>query len=156
MSAPDSNHNTSRDRSLAKGLAAGLVAGLVGVVAKTLAERMFPPRAQSAPQPAGTSLAKHAASAAAIPGHAIPWQFGALSGATYGALAEFYPAATAKEGAAFGMALETLTHEAPLPALGISLPVGSETTRARASELTSHVVFGLTVEFVRRTLRRIL
>lgn len=136
---------TSHERSLAKGLAAGLVAGLVGVVAKTLAERMFQPRAQPKPE-----------SPAATPGNAIPWQFGALSGATYGALAEYYPAATAKEGAAFGMALETLTHEAPLPALGIALPVGSETTRERVSEMTSHVVFGLTVEFVRRTLRKIL
>jgi putative membrane protein len=156
MSAPESKQSASRERSLAKGLAAGLVAGLVGVVAKTLAERMFPPRAQPEAQPAGTSLAKRTGSTAHTPGDSIPWQFGALTGATYGALAEYYPAATAKEGAAFGMALETLTHEAPLPALGISLPVGSETTRARASELTSHVVFGLTVEFVRRTLRRIL
>lgn len=146
----------SHERSLAKGLAAGLVAGLVGVVAKTLAERMFPPRMQTAPQPAGTSLAKRAESAAAIPGNSIPWQYGALTGATYGALAEFYPAATAKEGAAFGMALETLTHEAPLPALSISLPIGSETTRERLSEMTSHVVYGLTVEFVRRIVRKIL
>ena len=160
MSAPKSTQSASRERSLAKGIAAGLVAGLVGVVAKTLAERMFPPRAQAEAKPesqsAGTSLAKRAESAAHIPGNSIPWHFGALTGATYGALAEYYPAATAKEGAAFGMALETLTHEAPLPALGISLPVGSETTRARASEMTSHVVFGLTVEFVRRIVRRVL
>ena len=156
MSAPDSNHKTSHERSLAKGLAAGLVAGLVGVVAKTLAERMFPPRAKSEAQPTGASLAKRAESAASVPGNTIPWQFGALTGATYGALAEYYPAATAKEGAAFGMALETLTHEAPLPALGISLPVGSETTRERVSEMTSYVVFGLSVEFVRRIVRTIL
>ena len=147
---------TSRERSLAKGIAAGLVAGLVGVVAKTLAERMFPPRAPSEPQPADASLAKRAEAAVATPGSSIPWQFGAITGAAYGALAEFYPAATAKEGAAFGMAVETLTHEEPLPALGISLPVGSESTRERISEMTSHVVFGLTVEFVRRTIRKIL
>jgi putative membrane protein len=156
MSAHELKQSTSNDRSLAKGIAAGLVAGLVGVVAKTLAERMFPPRVKSEPRSDNTSLAKRAESAASISGNSIPWQFGALTGATYGALAEFYPAATAKEGAAFGMALETLTHEAPLPALGISLPIGSETARERVSEMTSHVVFGLTVEFVRRIVRRVL
>jgi len=140
-----SNDTKSRDRSLAKGIAAGLAAGLVGIVAKTLAERMFAPHASNAK----SSHPVHN-------GDRIPWEFGAITGATYGALAEYYPAATAKEGAAFGMALETLTHESPLPALGIALPVGSETMRERASELTSHVVYGLTVEFVRRAIRRIL
>ena len=141
-----SKDTPSRGRSLAKGIAAGLAAGLVGVVAKTLAERMFAARSSTEEKPRPELLN----------GDRIPWEFGAITGATYGALAEYYPAATAKEGAAFGMALETLTHEAPLPALGISLPVGSETMRERASELTSHVVYGLTVEFVRRVVRKIL
>ena len=149
------------ERSIAKGIAAGLVAGLVGVAAKTLAERMFPPRVVGGPEPpqalaekvAGHELAPVAKAATA---DGIHWTFGALTGAAYGALAEFYPAATAKEGASFGVALETLTHESALPTLGISLPVGSQSTRERVSEMTSHVVFGLTVEFVRRTVRRIL
>jgi putative membrane protein len=145
---------TSRERSLAKGLAAGLVAGLVGVAAKTLAERMFQHRSTKESEPAGDWLAKRSG----LPNSSerIPWEFGAATGAAYGALAEFYPAATAKEGAAFGMALETLTHEAPLPALGISLPVGNESTRERVSGMTSHVIFGVTVEFVRRMVRKVL
>ncbi|HWB31764.1 MAG TPA: DUF1440 domain-containing protein [Acidobacteriaceae bacterium] len=147
--------------SLAKGLTAGLIAGVVGVVAKTLAERMFPPRAHGEPEPPEIAAQKIAGQALApatraIAAESIHWSFGALSGAAYGALAEYYPAATAKEGAAFGMALETLTHETALPALGISLPVGDQTTRERVSELTSHVVFGITVEFVRRLVRKIL
>jgi len=145
---------TSRERSLAKGLAAGLVAGLVGVAAKTLAERMFQHRSAKEAEPAGNWLARH--SGLPNSGERIPWEFGAATGAAYGALAEFYPAATAKEGAAFGMAVETLTHEAPLPALGIPLPVGSESTRERVSEMTSHVIFGVTVEFVRRMVRKVL
>lgn len=165
MSAKESNRNINQVaetyRSLAKGVAAGLIAGLVGVVAKTLAERMFPPRTHGEPEPpdalaekaAGHKLAPASRAAAA---DGIHWSFGAMTGAAYGALAEFYPAATAKEGAAFGMALETLTHETALPALGISLPVGSQTARERASEMTSHVIYGLTVEFVRRAVRRIL
>lgn len=146
---------TSRERSLAKGLAAGLVAGLVGVAAKTLAERMFQHRSAPEAEPAGDWLARHE-QPAGDRGERIPWEFGAFTGAAYGALAEFYPAATAREGAAFGMAVETLTQEAPLPALGISLPVGSESTRERISGMTSHVVFGVTVEFVRRLVRKVL
>ena len=145
-----------RERSLAKGLAAGLIAGLVGVAAKTLAERMFQHRSANEAQPAGDWLAKRSGSSNATPGERIPWEFGAATGAAYGALAEFYPAAAAKEGAAFGMAVETLTHETPLPALGISLPIGSESTRERVSAMTSHVIFGVTVEFVRRIVRKVL
>ena len=146
--------HSSRERSLAKGIAAGAVAGLVGIVAKTLAERMFARPAASEAK-SQTALVERSPSMLHT-GDRIPWEFGALTGATYGALAEFYPAAAAKEGAAFGMALETLTHEAPLPALGIALPLGSESMRERAGEMTSHVVYGLTVEFVRRTVRKIL
>jgi putative membrane protein len=144
---------TSRERSLAKGLAAGLVAGLVGVAAKTLAERMFEHSTREA-EPAGDWLAKR--SQFTGDAESIRWEFGAFTGAAYGALAEFYPAATAREGAAFGIAIETLTHEVPLPALGISIPVGSESTRERVSEMTSHVIFGVTVEFVRRIVRKML
>jgi len=159
MSESHANHN--HDRSLAKGIAAGLIGGLVGVVAKTLAERMFPPHAHGdydAREAVAEKVAGHALAPAtrAAADDGIHWTFGAATGAAYGALAEFYPAATAKEGAAFGMALESLTHETTLPALGISLPVGDQTTRERVSELTTHVIFGLTVEFVRRTVRKIL
>ncbi len=116
---------------------------------------MFERRAQAEPQRAGGRPAKHSHTPESK-SDKIPWEFGAVTGAAYGALAEFYPAASAKEGAAFGMALETLTHEAPLPALGISLPVASETTRERVGGMTSHVVYGVTVEFVRRMVRRII
>ena len=84
----------------------------------------------------------------------IHWGFGAAAGAAYGALAEFYPAATAKEGASFGMALEALTHETALPAMGLGAAPGDRTFQERASEMTSHVVYGLATEMVRRIVRR--
>ncbi|HEY5055834.1 MAG TPA: DUF1440 domain-containing protein [Acidobacteriaceae bacterium] len=159
MSESDFSRNHNRDRSLAKGIAAGLIGGLVGVVAKTLAERMFPPHAEhDAREALAEQVTGHALAPAtrAVAAEGIHWTFGAATGAAYGALAEFYPAATAKEGAAFGMALESLTHETALPALGISLPIGDQTTRERVGELTTHVVYGLTVEFVRRLVRKVL
>jgi putative membrane protein len=148
-----------RERSLAKGLVAGLVGGLVGTLAKTFAERMFPPRTHGEPEPpvvlaeqvAGHELTP-AARATATTG--IHWGFGAAAGAAYGALVEYYPVAAAKEGASFGIALETLTHEGALPALGLSAEPEEMTTRERASEITSHVVYGVATEMVRGFVRR--
>ncbi|HEV2618848.1 MAG TPA: DUF1440 domain-containing protein [Acidobacteriaceae bacterium] len=154
-------HAETIERSLAKGLIAGLIGGLIGTLAKTVAERMFPPRTHGEPEPpellteqlAGHPLdddTKHAAA------EAIHWGFGAAVGAAYGALAEYFPAATAKEGASFGMALEALTHESALPALGLSAEPHEQTTREHASEMTSHVVYGVATETVRGFVRKLL
>jgi putative membrane protein len=146
-------------RSLAKGLVAGLIGGFAGTIAKTFAERLFPPRTDGEPEPPEV-LAEQVAGPAlapgmkAIAGESIHWGFGLAVGAAYGALAEFYPAATAKEGASFGMALEALTHEGALPVLGLSAEPEDQTPRARASEMTSHVVYGVSTEIVRRFVRR--
>jgi putative membrane protein len=150
-----------KQKSLAKGLIAGLIGGLVGTLAKTLAERMFPPRTHGEPEPpevaaervAGHTLDPDAKSLAA---EGIRWGFGAAVGAAYGALVEYYPAATSKKGASFGMTLEALTHETALPALGLSVEPEDETTRERASEVTSHVVYGVTTEFVRNIVRKVI
>ncbi len=150
-----------KQKSLAKGLIAGLIGGLVGTLAKTLAERMFPPRTHGEPEPpkvAAERVAGHALdpSTKAIAAEGIHWGFGAAVGAAYGAMAEYYPAATAKEGASFGMALEALTHETALPALGLSTKPEDDSLRGRASEMTSHMVYGVTTEFVRNLVRKVL
>lgn len=148
-------------KSLAKGLLAGLIGGLVATAAKTVAARVFPPRTHGEPEPpevlaerlvghALTTTEKHVA------GEAIHWSFGALTGAAYGALAEYYPAATSKEGASFGLALATLTHETALPAMGLSAEPEDQTTREHTSEMASHVVYGMVTETVRGFVRRIL
>jgi putative membrane protein len=146
-------------KSLAKGLIAGLIGGLVGTLAKTLAERMFPPRTHGEPDPpevASERAAGHLLDEDTEAAEGIHWGFGAAVGAAYGALAEYYPAATSKEGASFGIALEGLTHESALPALGLSTKPGDQTMREQASEITSHVVYGVTTEFVRNFVRKII
>lgn len=135
----------TQPRSLVKGLVAGLVGGLVGTVAKTFAERLFPPRTHGEPEPFAQGV---------IAAGAIHWGYGAVIGAAYGVLAEYYPAATAKEGASFGMALEALTHESALPAIGFSAGGEGETLQERASEMTSHVVYGVAAEMVRGFVRK--
>ena len=136
-------HQTSQTAArVAKGLFAGLVGGLVATAAKTLAERMFPPEPHEGHTPEGP----------------IQWGFGAVAGAAYGALAEYYPAATAKDGASFGIALGSLVHQGAIPALGIGSAHDheDETLRERASEVTSYLVYGVVAETVRRVVRKVL
>jgi putative membrane protein len=148
-------------RSLAKGMLAGLIGGLVATAAKTFAEKIYPPHTHGQPEPLAVLAEK-------LIGHelvgtqkttaveTIHWGFGALTGAAYGALAEYYPQATAKDGAAFGMALTSLTHGTALPALGLSDEAHEQTTRERTSEMATHVVYGMVTETVRRRARKML
>ena len=150
-----------QEHSLAKGLLAGLIGGVVATAAKSFAEKIYPPRTHGEPEPpailaeklSGHSLGEPGKTAAA---ETIHWGFGALVGAAYGALVEYYPAATAKDGASFGLALATLTHGTVLPAMDLSANPEDQTTRERISEMSTHVVFGLVTEIVRKTVRKIL
>jgi putative membrane protein len=148
-------------KSLAKGLLAGLIGGLVATAAKSFAERIYPPRTHGEPEPPELLTEK-------IAGHelvgadkksaeeAIHWGFGAMTGAAYGALAEYYPAATVREGAGFGMALNSLTHGTALPAMGLSAEPEEQSMREKTSEMATHLVFGMVTETVRRFVRKIL
>lgn len=161
MSERDELQKTTHGRSLTKGLVAGLVGGLVATAAKTLAERFYPPRTHGEPEPQDVLAEKvvgHelAGTQKEVATEAIHWGFGALTGAAYGALVEFYPAANAKDGAGFGMALSSLTHGTVLPAMGLSAEPEDQTARERTSEMATHVVYGVVTETVRRVVRRML
>jgi putative membrane protein len=154
------NEITKTQRSLAKGLLAGLVAGLVATAAKSVAEKFYPPRIHGEPKPPevlAKKLAGHSlhGEKKTVATEAVHWGFGAATGAAYGALAEFYPAATAKQGASFGLALMTLTHAA-LPAMGLSTPADEQSPREHTSEAASHLVYGLVAERVRSFVRGLL
>ncbi len=156
--ADQQSHPTLASRDLGKGLVAGLAGGLVATAAKSLAERVYPPRTQGEPEPPevlSEKIAGHELTGASriIATESIHWAFGAAAGAAYGALAEFYPAATARDGANFGMTLMALTHEGALPALGLSAQPADQTTREKSSEMVTHVVFGIVAETVRRFVR---
>jgi putative membrane protein len=144
--------------SLWKGLAAGLVAGLVATAAKTLAEKFYPPRIHGEHDPsellteriAGRHLDR---TTELVATESIHWGFGAAAGAFYGALAEFYPAATSKEGANFGLVLMALTHQGVLPAIGLSAPAEQQSEREQTSEAATHLIFGVVAERVRSLVR---
>jgi putative membrane protein len=152
---------TTGGRSLAKGLLAGLIGGLAATAAKTWAERIYPPRTHGEPEPQELLAETVAGHELVVPqregaAEAINWGFGALTGAAYGALVEYYPAATAKDGATFGMALSSLTHGTVLPAMGLAAKPEEQTARERTSEMATHMVYGVVTETVRRVVRRIL
>jgi len=152
---------TSKRKSLAKGLLAGLIAGIAATAAKSLAEKYYPPRTHGEPEPPEVLAEKIAGhhlddTTMTVASESIHWGFGALTGAAYGALAEFYPAATAKEGASFGLALMTLTHETALPAMGLSAPAEEQTTREHTSEAATHILYGVVAERVRSFVRGVL
>ena len=146
-----------KHKSLARGLLAGLIAGLAGTAAKTLAERIFPPQTKHHPASIDSRplMSKtQDALAKARQSEALRWGLGAGVGATYGAVAEFYPEATSRVGANFGLALEALSHEGAMPALGLAAEPADQTMREHGSEITSYIVFGVTTEMVRRLVRR--
>lgn len=126
----------AQPKSLAKGLLAGLVGGLAGTVTMALAERLLPATEKAAPDTKADSAR---------------WAFGLVVGAAYGAVAEFFPAATAREGVTFGMAVGALSEEGVLPAIGM---IARPSARERAGEITSHVVYGVTTEVVRGFVRK--
>ena len=135
-------------RSLTKGIIAGVVAGLAATAAKSLVEKVYPPHTQT-----GHELAPLQKEVAADNLH---WAFGATAGAAYGALAEYYPAASSRDGINFGMTLMALTQETTLPAMGLAAAPADQTTREKTSEIASHIVFGLVAETTRRLVRKML
>jgi putative membrane protein len=148
-------------KSLWKGLVAGLVAGVVATAAKSIAEKFYPPRTHGEPNPPealAEKVAGHPLSqeTKAVAGEAIHWGFGVGVGGAYGMLAEYYPAATSKEGASFGLVLMSLTHETALPALGVAADAEDQTPREHTSEAATHLIYGVVIEKVRHFVRGLL
>jgi putative membrane protein len=147
-----------RPRSLAKGAVAGLIGGIIATAAKAAIERAYPPRPrnQSPLFPIKADRRSSALIRKVADSPAMYWGVGAATGAAYGALAEFYPAATARQGASFGMAFAAFTHDGALPALGLAPRSDYQTTREKTSELASNIVYGVVTETVRRVVRRMI
>lgn len=84
------------------------------------------------------------------------YAMGATSGAIYGVTAELTPAATAAIGLPFGAAVWAVADETVVPVLGLSKSPTEYPLSIHAYAFTSHLVFGLAAEVVRRTVRRAL
>jgi putative membrane protein len=91
-----------------------------------------------------------------IAGAVAHYAMGVVSGGIYGVAAELAPAATIGAGLPFGAAVWVLADEALVPAVGLSKAPTEYPLSIHLYALASHLVFGVSTEAVRRTVRRAL
>ena len=91
-----------------------------------------------------------------IAGPAVHYSLGAGVGGLYGAVAEVVPEVTSGAGLPFGMAFWLVVDETAVPLLGLSKGPLQYPVSTHAYAFTSHLVYGLTAEVVRRSLRQAL
>src|SRR3954454_2222359 len=84
--------------------------------------------------------------------HVIHYGFGAALGGAYLAAASRWPAVTRGRGALAGLAAYAGTHGTLLPALGVQRPPWRLAPAAVVWESTSHALFGLALDAMRRVL----
>ncbi len=122
------------NKDFMKGIIAGLAGGIVATAAKTLAEKVYPPRTHGEPEP--TDVAAEKLPAMSWRRHRRPWRRRRFTGCLVrlpvrptGRWQSSTRPATARDGANFGMTLMALTHEGALPAMGLSADPADQTTR---------------------------
>jgi len=167
-----------RKPSVWKGAAAGVVGGLVASWAmnefsslmKTVAESRSNGQKQKAKKsgeqqqedPTITTAEKISETVADIKlnkeqkqkgGTVVHYAFGALMGAVYGAAAEVAPPVKSLAGLPYGAALFVGADEIVLPVLGLSKKPTEYPLSKHLSGLGQHLVYGATVELVRRGMR---
>jgi hypothetical protein len=89
-----------------------------------------------------------------IAGPIVHHLFGAVAGAVYGAAVARLPALAAGGGVPYGVAVWVAAAEAGLPLTGLSRPPDAYPASRHAASLATHVVFGATLDAVRRAMTR--
>jgi hypothetical protein len=174
---------TKQEANILSGLVAGLVGGLIASwtmnrfqdVWLKLADRQNGSGQGSMPTPGSNSEEQddttvRAASAISeglfdhkltesekkIAGPAVHYGLGTGVGGLYGAVAEVAPEITAGAGLPFGTAFWLVVDEGAVPLLGLAKAPNKYPLSTHVYALTSHFVYGLTAELVRRALRKAL
>jgi hypothetical protein len=88
--------------------------------------------------------------------NAIHYTTGAALGGVYGLVSGVVPALTAGRGALLAGTTWVLGDELAVPSLGLAPPAGKTASKVHAYGLASHLVFGLTLDLVRRELNGLL
>ena len=91
-----------------------------------------------------------------IAGPAMHYAMGATSGAIYGIASELAPLTTSGAGLPFGAAVWLIADDIAIPALGLSKSPTEYPLSTHAYALSSHLVYGLTTDLVRRFLLKLL
>lgn len=161
-----------------KGLAAGLIGGLIGTIVMTQYQNVVTQIGKAAGSDNNKDEKKEEGDNATVKtakavsenvfdhklkksekepaGNAVHYVFGTTVGALYGAASEVMPGAAGGYGLPFGTALFIGADEIAVPALGLSEPPTEIPMSTHAYGLSSHLIYGLTAEFVRRAVRRLL
>jgi putative membrane protein len=159
------------DRALARGLVSGVIGGLAAAFVMNqfqagLSSLSKPEGSGSQESSGGDDATVQVASAIsesaghaltedekASAGPAVHYAFGATMGAVYGLLSEVAPVTAIGWGMPFGAALWLAADEVAVPAFGLSKSPAEYPASTHASALASHLVYGLSVDAVRRALR---
>ncbi len=156
-----------------KGAVAGLVGGLVGSFVMSEFQTLLSALAEEEKEskkkkeePANVKAAKEISEAVfdhrlkksekEPAGEAMHYAMGAASGLIYGAAAEIAPMTTAGLGLPFGAAVWLVADDVIVPALGLAKPATEYPFSTHAYALSSHLVYGLTTDLVRRAVRDLL
>jgi putative membrane protein len=86
----------------------------------------------------------------------VHYAFGALTGGLYGGLAEYSSVVTSGFGTSFGGLLFNTADFLAVPALNLAPSPMNQPASAQASPFAARIVYGVTAELVRRTLRMLL
>ncbi len=156
-----------------KGAVAGLVGGIVGSLVMTgfqtllssLSEEEKKPKKKEE-EPANVKAAEEISegvfdhklkkSEKEPAGEAMHYAMGATSGLIYGIASEIAPMTTVGLGLPFGTAVWLVADDIVVPALGLAKPATKYPLSTNAYALSSHLVYGLTTDLVRRGVRNLL
>jgi uncharacterized membrane protein YagU involved in acid resistance len=157
-----------------KGAVAGLVGGLVAsfvmsqfqALLSALSEEEKKPKKKKEDEPANVKTAeaisenvfdhKLKKSEKEPAGEAVHYAMGATSGLIYGIASEIAPMTTVGLGLPFGAAVWLLADDVVVPALGLAKPATQYPLSTHAYAISSHLVYGLTTDLVRRAVRDLL
>ncbi len=89
-------------------------------------------------------------------GPIVHYTYGALVGGLYGGLAEYSTLVRSGLGATFGTVLFVGGDLVAVPAFGLSKPLNEFPATSYAGPFTSHLVYGMTTELMRRIFRSLL
>lgn len=101
----------------------------------------------------GCELSPEAKNAA---GPFVHYAYGTGLGAVYGGLAQKYKTSTSGFGSAFGAAAWALGDEVAVPVLGLGRKPGATPVSQHVQALAAHLVYGVTLEGVRRLVLKVI
>ena len=166
-------HFRSRNHKVYRGLIAGSIGGLAASWIMTQFQSLLSRASEGQPDPhkeqgedatvktanrISSAVLGHQLSAAEkkAAGPFVHYAYGTGIGALYGGLAQKYETTKSGFGSAYGVAAWALGDEVAVPALGLGKKPAETPASQHLQALAAHLVYGITLEGVRRLTLRVL